>query len=333
MSQARVSGLGVVPGQSSVEAAHVVAGECGAAPFVPVIPRRGPGADPVGRTAGFLTNISPQFGLMTVPSGWRLHGSPGRDMARARGFLSEDFDSLEEQFQGFRGPLTVSIVGPVSWAASVEGPGGEKLIRDHGALRDISIALSLVIAGLTVDFSRRLPGAVLTVQIDEPLVMSATTGEIPTASALRTYVALDRQFVAALWSPIFIEAAAMGVGYGINASGGHVSLSDPYVSLLRAASVTRFYAMETAKEQGEVIESGAETVWIASQRLTGLDLARDIAARIGSLGFELTDFTPTALVVPSEANMVDDWAKARRAWNRTQGAVDLLNDPDRLMSC
>jgi hypothetical protein len=254
-------------------------------------------------------------------------------MARARGFLSEDFDSLEEQFQGFRGPLTVSIVGPVSWAASVEGPGGEKLIRDHGALRDISIALSLVIAGLTVDFSRRLPGAVLTVQIDEPLVMSATTGEIPTASALRTYVALDRQFVAALWSPIFIEAAAMGVGYGINASGGHVSLSDPYVSLLRAASVTRFYAMETAKEQGEVIESGAETVWIASQRLTGLDLARDIAARIGSLGFELTDFTPTALVVPSEANMVDDWAKARRAWNRTQGAVDLLNDPDRLMSC
>lgn len=332
MSQARVSGLGVVPGNSSGEAAHTIAGECGVAPFVPVLPLRGPGADPVGRTAGLLASISPEFGLMTVPTGWRLSGSPGRDMAKARGYLSADLDALEEQFHGFSGSLTMSIVGPVSWAGSVEGAGGEKLIRDHGALRDISDALSQVIAGLAADFSRRFPGATLVVQVDEPLVMSATSGAIPTASALRTYVALDRQFVASLWSPLFAEASGLGVGYGINASGGQVPLSDPLISLLHAARVTRFYAMEAAKELGEVIESGAETVWIAPPHLSSRDLALDIAARIGSLGFELTDVTAHALVVPSEVNMLGGWGRARHAWNRAQGAVDLLNDPDRLIS-
>lgn len=332
MSVARLSGLGVVPGDSSDEAAQVIAGECGAAPFVPILPQRGPGADPVGRTAGLLSSVSEEFGIMTVPTGWRLHGSSGRDITRARGFLSSDFDAMEEQFHGFCGALTMSVVGPVSWAGSVEGPGGEKLIRDHGALRDISTALSHVISMLIADWAQRIPGATFTIQIDEPLVMSATLGEIPTASALKTYVSLDRQFIAALWSPLFSEAAALGAGYGINASGGQVPLGDPYISLLQSADVTRFYELEAAKDLGEIIESGAETVWIAGSRQEGRDLALDIAARVGSLGFQLQDFTRTSLIVPCEANMLGDWEQARHAWNRVRGAVDLLNDPDRLLS-
>lgn len=331
MSQARVSGLGLVPGESSSEAAHVIAGECPLAPFVPVIAKRGPGADFVGRTAGLLSDVSSEFGIVTVPTGWRLCGTPGRDMVRARSFLSADLDALEEQFHGFTGSLTMSIVGPVSWAGSVEGTRGEKLIRDHGALRDVSIALSHVVAESVRDLSRRVPGASLTIQIDEPLVMPATTGAIPTASALRTYVALDRQFVASLWSPIFTEAQLHGAGFGINATGGQVALSDPYVSLLQSAGVTRFYQIEAAKELGEIIESGAETVWIAPPSATGMQIASDLAARINALGFVITDFSPRAIIVPPEDSASGDWERARHAWNRVRAAVDLLNDPDRLV--
>lgn len=332
MTQARVSGLGPVPGESSSEAAHVIAGECALAPFVPILPTRGPGADSVGRTAGLLSKVSSEFGIVTVPTGWRLFGSQGKEMIRARSFLSTDLDALEEQFQGFTGPLTMSIVGPVSWAGAVEGARGEKLIRDHGALRDVSIALSRVVAETALDFSRRIPGALLTIQIDEPLVMPATDGAIPTASALRTYVALDRQFVASLWGPLFTEAQLHGAGFGINATGGQVALSDPYISLLQAAGVTRFYQIEAAKELGEIIESGTETVWIAPPSASGVHIASDIAARVNALGFVITDFTPGAIIVPSENSSVGDWEQARHAWNRARAAVDLLNDPDRLVS-
>jgi hypothetical protein len=253
-------------------------------------------------------------------------------MVRARSFLSADFDALEEQFQGFTGSLTMSIVGPVSWAGAVEGPRGEKLIRDHGALRDISIALSDVVAETAVDLSRSFSGATLTIQIDEPLVMPATSGAIPTASAFRTYVALDRQLVASLWSPLFAAAQLHGAGFGVNATGGQVALSDPYISLLQAAHVTRFYQIEAARELGEVIESGAETVWIAPPSGTGTSIASDIADRIGSLGFEVSNFAPSVIIVPSDECMNAGWERARHAWNRARSAVDLLNDPDRLVS-
>lgn len=337
MSTARVSGLGLVPGESSREATLVIAGECDQAPFVPVLAQRGPGADPVGRTAGLLTGVSTEFGIVTVPSGWRLSGgrltgTAGPDMIRAQNFLSADLDSLEEQFQGFVGSLTMSIVGPVTWAGSVENPRGEKLIRDHGALTDLSVALASVVIEVVVEFARRFPEASLTIQIDEPLLMAATSGEIPTASALRTYVALDQQFIAALWSPIFEAARANSVGFGVNATGGQVALGDPFISLLRAAGATRFYHIQLAKELGEVIESGAETIWIASPTANGVGTASDIAARVGALGFDITDFTSHALIVPAEATMSGDWERARVAWSRAKSAVDLLNDPDRLVS-
>lgn len=334
-SGARASGLGEVPGISSVEAAHVIAGECVRAPFVPVISSRGPGSDSIGRTAGMLSWVTSEFGIETVPTGWRLARALGRDMARARGFLSSDLDALEEQFQGFEGSFTLSLVGPVTWAAEVEGASGQKLIRDHGALRELSTALSHVIEQFSADLVRRIPGAAVTIQVDEPLVMPATQGDIPTASALRTYVALDRQFVASLWNPLFEAAQKLGSGFGVNASQGlrgSQKLSDPYISLLRAAGATRFFQVEDAHELGDLIESQVETVWTVPARITGADAARDIAARIGALGFNLSDFSPGAILVPSEVNMRGDWLSARNAWDQVGAAVDLLNDPDRLDS-
>ncbi len=332
MSAARVSGLGVVPGDSSSEAARVIAGECPAAPFIPILPHRGPGADPVGRTAGLLSWITNDFSIETVPTGWRLASAPGRDMTRSRAFISSDLDAMEEQFVGYKDSMTFSFVGPITLAGMVENANGEKLIRDHGALRELSMAFSLFNQKLIEEMHRRFPAVRFSIQIDEPLVMLATRGEIPTASSLNTYVALDRQFIFSLWDPIFEILKLAGAGFGINSGRGDRGLSNEYVGQLRELGATRFFDVEKSPQLGEIIDSKSETVWEAPPELTGMLFAKDLSNRIRAFGFELPDFTQNALLSPGESSMNRDWESARNAWERASAAVDLLNDPDRLLS-
>jgi hypothetical protein len=332
VGNARVSGLGGVPGNSSGEAARVIAGECPLAPFIPLIPHRGPGADSVGRMAGLLSWITADFSIETVPTGWRLASAPGRDVIRARGFISSDLDAMEEQFIGFNESITMSVMGPVSWAGMVENSNGEKLIRDHGALRELSAAMSLLVKHLLDDLHHRFPDAHLTIQLDEPLVMAATRGEISTASALNTYVALDRQFVSTLWSPIFHRIVEGNACFGVRSGCGDQALSNEYLGLLQESGASRYFDIENAASLGDIIESGKETVWELPANLAGKQVALDLANRIKALGFDLPDFTQQALLVPEQVIMTRDWESARRAWERASVAVDLLNDPDRLLS-
>jgi hypothetical protein len=239
---------------------------------------------------------------------------------------------MEEQFVGFHGSITVSIVGPVTWAAKVENINGEKLIRDHGALRELSEAISMLCQRLLDDMQRRFPQAHFSIQLDEPLVMPATRGEITTASSLNTYVALDRQFVSSIWSPIFDRIVKENAGFGVHSGSDEQALSNEYVGLLRESGATRFFNLENAGSLGDIIESQNETVWELSSHLSGKLGAIDLANRIRALGFELPDFARQALIVPKEATVSSDWASARNAWVRASAAVDLLNDPDRLLS-
>ena len=68
----------------------------------PSCPRRGPGADLVGRTAGLLASVAPDLAVETTPAGWRFADAPGREMRRARSWLGEDLDALEEALAGLR---------------------------------------------------------------------------------------------------------------------------------------------------------------------------------------------------------------------------------------
>ena len=331
MGIAKVSGLGVVPGDSSGEAARVIAGECPSAPFIPIMPVRGPGADSVGRMGGLLSWVTTDFSIETVPTGWRLTAAPGRDMTRSGGFISSDLDAMEEQFIGFNESMTIPIVGPVTWAAKVENINGEKLIRDHGALRELSEATSMLCQKLLEDMQRRFPNAHFTIQIDEPLVMPATRGDIATASSLNTYVALDRQFVSSLWSSILNSIVKSNAGFGVNSGSGDQTLSNEYVGLLRESGATRFFSVENTASLGDIIDSQRETVWELPSHLSGKQGATDLANRIGALGFELPDFARNALIVPKEIAATTSWVSARNAWERVSVAVDLLNDPDRLL--
>lgn len=157
---------------------RVVVGELPDFPHLAETPGSGVGADMVGRGAAHLVDLHVE---LTV-SGWRFTDRAGADERRARAALARDLDVLEEHLQGFAGPLKIQCAGPWSLAGSLELRYGDKALADPGAVRDIAAALAEGLAGATADVAKRVPGAALVVQLDEPLLPAALVGRVPTAS-------------------------------------------------------------------------------------------------------------------------------------------------------
>ena len=93
-------------------------------------------------------------------------------------------------------------------AAAVQGPGastpirvvaklrnGEAALSDPGACRDLAGSLTEGLRGHLADVKRRVPGAHLVLQLDEPSLTAVLRGQIKTASQYRTHRAVDRQLV------------------------------------------------------------------------------------------------------------------------------------------
>lgn len=186
-SPAVATAIGSYPGTDIRETARIVAGELASFAHLPELPARGPGADAIGRTAGLLCRVESAMGLETTPTGWRFSGDVSRVMRRAMSWLDEDLDVMEEAASGYAGPFKVQIVGPWTFAASVELPGGERALRDHGAVADIAGALAEAATVHVGEVRRRFPGAQVVVQWDEPALPAVLSGTVGTASGLATY--------------------------------------------------------------------------------------------------------------------------------------------------
>ncbi|MFN8125928.1 MAG: hypothetical protein U0R64_05405 [Candidatus Nanopelagicales bacterium] len=178
------TGIGSMPGTSVAEAVAVVTGELPDLPHLPELPARGAGADMVGRTGALLTAVSTDFALTTVPTGWQISGQVGPDMRRARSWLGEDCDRLEQALTGTSGTVKVQVCGPWTWAAAVEDAAGRRLVRDEGFVGELSQALAAATAAHLADLRRRLPERAFLVQFDEPGLPAVLDGRIPTASGL-----------------------------------------------------------------------------------------------------------------------------------------------------
>ncbi|MFH9007641.1 methionine synthase [Streptomyces afghaniensis] len=185
------TGVGSMPGGDAREAVKTVTGTFEDFPFLPELPARGPGADMIGRTAGLLVELYARV----EPSGWRLGDRPGRDTKRARSWLGEDLDALEEFTQGYAGPLKVQVVGPWTLAANLELRNGEAVLSDPGACRDLAASLAEGLRQHLAEVRRRIPGAQLVLQLDEPSLTAVLRGQVKTASGYRTHRAADRQIV------------------------------------------------------------------------------------------------------------------------------------------
>ena len=182
------TGIGSMPGTDPAEAARIVAGELPDFPYLPELPARGPGADLVGRTAALLIDMP----VETTPGGWRIAERPGRYMRAAHSMMSADLDAIEEVFAGYEGPLKISLCGPWTLAATIElARTLNPVLADPGAVADLAGSLAEGAAAHVAQVAKRVPGAQLLVQLDEPALAAVANGEVPTASGLSRLAAVD----------------------------------------------------------------------------------------------------------------------------------------------
>ncbi len=245
------TGVGSMPGGDARETAKTVTGTFEDFPFLPELPARGPGADMIGRTAGLLVELYARV----EPSGWRLGDRPGRDTKRARSWLGEDLDALEECTQEYQGPLKVQAVGPWTLAANLEMRNGEAALSDAGAGRDLAASLAEGLRLHLAEVRRRIPGAQVVLQLDEPSLTAVLRGQVKSASGYRTLRAVDRQLVEQTLRDLV----------GVNAGGPvvvHSCAPDVPFALLRragAAAVSFDFSLLTERDDeviGEAVEGG-----------------------------------------------------------------------------
>ncbi|MFB7467251.1 methionine synthase [Streptomyces sp. NPDC056224] len=249
---ASATGVGSLPGGDAREAAKTVTGSFEEFPYLAELPARGPGADMIGRSLGLLVEMYAHV----EPSGWRISDRPGRDTRRARSWLGEDLDALEEFTQGYTGKLKVQAVGPWTLAAALELHGGEAVLQDAGACRDLAGSLAEGLRGHLADVHKRIPGAEIVLQFDEPSLTSVLLGRVRSASGYRTYRAVDRQVVEGTLRELFavhdgevvVHSCAPEVPFGLLRRAG-------------ATGVSFDFSLLTEREDdaiGEAVEGGTK---------------------------------------------------------------------------
>ncbi len=261
----RSSGVGSMPGEDYRETVKLVLGECPDLPFLPELPGRGAPADMTGRTLAILAEL----GADLQPAGWRLTDAPGIDHRRARSLLGQDLDTVEEELQGFTGTFKIQVAGPWTLAATVEKPRGDRVLADVGARRELAQALAEGLRAHVADVRRRVPGADLVVQVDEPALPAVLAGAVPTASGFHRHRSVDEPGASPALEWVFAavrEAGASPVAHccaadvpvrlltGAGAAGVSVDLArldagayDPVAEVLERGDPLHLGAVPTAR--------------------------------------------------------------------------------------
>lgn len=273
------TGIGSLPGTDIAEAIKVVFGELPDLPFLPELPARGPGSDMIGRTAGLLVDLPVEL----YAARWQLASRSGRDAQRAADLWKRDLDALTDHAAGYTGVLKVQSTGPWTLSANVDLRTGGPVLRDPGAVRDLTGSLAEGLRAHVGELTARVPGATLLLQLDEPTLPAVLGGHLPTESGLGRLPA-----VAAV-------TAVEGLRTVVDAAGvpvvGHCCAPDAPIPLLREAGMLALAldldAVADLDALGEALDAGA-----------GL-LAGVVPTRAAS--------------VPSGAELAD---RLRRLWRR-----------------
>jgi hypothetical protein len=343
------TGIGSMPGTDPAEAMRVVAGELPDFPFLPELPDRGPGADVVGRTAGLLIDIP----VEVTPRGWRLAERPGRDLARARSMLSSDLDVLAEVLDGFTGLVKIQLCGPWTLAAALELPRTMNVaVADPGAVADLTASLAEGAAAYVAEVLKRVPGAQLVVQLDEPSLPAVAEGEVPTASGLSRLAAVEAdtlrdglaQVLASIRGYTVVHCCATTVPFGIIRAAGTDAVSFDLSQLRRGEEDAVAEAAEagmglltgavptlpdTAAEAGRGDRSGQ------GDRARGQgdegrpgDAARETAQRVirfwRRLGLPLATCAEQVVITPACGLPGTSMAQARAVLTRCREAASML---------
>lgn len=205
---ASATGVGSMPGTDPAEAMRLIVGELPELPHLAELPARGPGADLTGRTAALLVDLPVELS----PRGWRFAARPGRDLRRARDMLAADLDVLEEVTQGYQGPLKIQAAGPWTLAATIELlRSQDPALADGGAVADLTESLAEGLRLHVDQVSKRVPGARLVLQLDEPALPGVIAGGVRSASGLRRLPAPETPDVEAKLGAVLSAGAAYPV--------------------------------------------------------------------------------------------------------------------------
>lgn len=318
------TGIGSMPGTDFAESFRIVQGEVGGLPYVPELPARGVHAGMIGRALCVLEGIEADL----QPDGWRLGTSEGADLRRARSLLAQDLDTVEELAGGHVGPLKLQVTGPLTLAAMVERPRGDKMLADHGARREIAESLAEGLGTHVRDARRRFGQAELVVQIDEPSIRAVMTGGIPTASGFGRHRSVQPPEVDALLTMTtraITEAGARPIV--------HSCAADLPVALLAGAGFTAIaFDLDLARPEdawAEAYEHGVD-LWPGAvpsidARVTDAAVAGRIENFFNQLGFGAETYTQRLVVTPTCGLAGASPAWARRALTLSRSVAERLD--------
>jgi methionine synthase II (cobalamin-independent) len=202
----------------------------------------------LGRSAGFLVDLPVQLYV----GRWQVAPRPGKDLRHTTDLLERDLDQLTEQAEGYAGTLKIQSAGPWTLAAGVDLPIGGRLLRDAGAVRDLTGSLAEGLRRHVADVRKRVPRATVVLQLDEPSLTTVLAGRVRTESGLSAYRAVDAPAAAAALRTV---VEAVGVPVVLHSCGPDVPLQ--VVRDAGAAAVSLDLSLLTDLDPvGEAIEAG-----------------------------------------------------------------------------
>ena len=287
-----------MPGTDPDEAMRIVIGEVAEFPFLVELPGAGAGFELAGRGSAHLAGLHVEL----ATSGWRFAAHAGMDERRARSGLVRDLDVLQEHTQGYEGPLKIQCAGPLTLAGCLELHYGDKALADPGAVRDIAASLAEGLVGVAAEVVRRVPGAQLVVQLDEPLLPAALSGMVPTASGFGALPAVEPTDAADRLGTV-VDAVAAGGWTPIV----HCCAPSPPIGVLVDAGV-------------RAVSVDATVLTERDDEAIGAAVEADVAFFLGLV----PTVTPAVPTVPTVASTSELAAPARRLWSRLGFAPELM---------
>ena len=175
---------------------------------------------------------------------------------------------------GYKGPLKVQLCGPWTLAATLELTRSMNVaVADPGAVADLTASLAEGAAAHVTEVAKRVPGAQLIVQFDEPALPAVAGGAVPTASGLSRLAAVEEeplrerlaQVLAATNRYTVVHCCGMEVPFGLIRLAGADAISFDLGQLRRGEED----GVAESAEAGMGLLAGAVAVMPAADAVAG----------------------------------------------------------------